>query len=165
MGSGKSTLGKALKQARGIPFIDLDDYLVVKAGKPISLIFEEGGEELFRKMEREALHSLIKANPENLLLACGGGTPCFGDNMALINQAGTSIYLKNSVDTLYQRLLPQKAHRPLIKELDDQELRSFIADLLEKREPYYLQAKHIVTSEQQHIEYIHSLLANPNFEK
>ena len=165
MGSGKSTLGKALNKAKAIPFIDLDDYLIVRAGKPISHIFEEGGEELFRKLEREALISLIEAKPDNLLLACGGGTPCFGDNMDLINQAGPSIYLKNTVDTLYQRLLPQKSHRPLIKELGDEELIDFIKSLLKKRESYYLRAQHILEAEQQNIEYIHSLLANPNHKK
>ena len=163
MGSGKSTLGKALNKVKATPFIDLDDYLVIKAGKPISHIFDEGGEQLFRKMEREALLSLIAAKPEKLLLACGGGTPCFEDNMELINQAGRSIYLKNTVDTLYHRLLPQKAQRPLIKDLSDIELRDFIEYLLQKREPYYLQAKHILQEEQQHIEYIHSLLADPNY--
>ncbi|MEM6799788.1 MAG: shikimate kinase [Bacteroidota bacterium] len=163
MGSGKSTLGKALNKAKAIPFIDLDDYLTVRVGKPISHIFDEGGEKLFRKLEREALLSLIEAKPQNLLLACGGGTPCFGDNMELINQAGSSIYLKNTVDTLYHRLLPQKDQRPLIKDLSDRELWDFIEFLLQKREPYYLKATHVLSAELQHVAHIHSLLADPNY--
>jgi len=158
MGSGKSTLGKALNTQENIPFIDLDDFIVVRAGKPITAIFKEGGETLFRKLEHEALHSLIEAKPENILVACGGGTPCFSQNMNLMNQAGKTIYLKTPVKELTRRLLPQKAHRPLIKHLEDDELEYFIAELLEQRESYYLQAQHILEPESQTPANIQTLL-------
>lgn len=127
-----------------MPFIDLDDFIVVRAGKPITAIFEEGGEVLFRKLEQEALQSLIEARPENILIACGGGTPCFGDNMNYMKKAGETIYLKTPINELARRLLPQKAHRPLIKHLRDEELEPFIQNLLSQRESYYLQADHIL---------------------
>ena len=160
MGSGKSTLGRAVKDAGQLPFIDLDDYIVVRAGKPIPTIFDEGGEALFRKLEVEALQSLIMAKPEKMLIACGGGTPCFGENMKLMNEAGQSFYLKTPLESIYQRLLPQKAERPLIRDLSDEELKEFIADLLEKRESYYLQAKFHLDPEQQHPDFIHNILLN-----
>ena len=157
MGSGKSTLGKAVQADGKIPFIDLDDYIIVRAGKPIAAIFEEGGETLFRKLEREALNSILEAEARHLLIACGGGTPCFEDNMERMNQAGSTIYLKTPVEELARRLLPQKKHRPLIRDLSDSELLDFIRQLLEKRESYYLQAKYQLEPKQQDISHIYSI--------
>lgn len=158
MGSGKSTLGKAVLAEGRIPFIDLDNFIVVRAGKPITAIFEEGGEVLFRKLEQEALQSLIEAKPENILIACGGGTPCFGQNMHLMNEAGKTFYLQTPIPELSRRLLPQRSHRPLIKHLEAEELEIFIQELLEKRESYYLQAQHVLTLEEQTSSKIHELL-------
>lgn len=158
MGSGKSTLGKAILSEGKIPFIDLDDFIVVRAGKPITAIFDEGGEMLFRKLEQEALQSLIEAKPQNMLIACGGGTPCFGENLTYMKNAGETIYLKTPIKELARRLLPQKSHRPLIKHLHDEELEDFIQGLLEQRESYYLQANHILEPEEQHVSKIYELL-------
>lgn len=158
MGSGKSTLGKAILSEGKIPFIDLDDFIVVRAGKPITAIFDEGGEVLFRKLEQEALQSLIEAKPENILIACGGGTPCFGENLRYMKEAGETIYLQTPVKELARRLLPQKSHRPLIKHLRDDELEGFIQDLLKKRESYYLEAQHILEPAEQNVSNIYKLL-------
>ncbi|MEL6254737.1 MAG: shikimate kinase [Bacteroidota bacterium] len=160
MGSGKSTLGRAVKDGGQIPFIDLDDYITVRARKPITAIFDEGGERLFRKLEKEALESLTVAKPAKLLIACGGGTPCFEDNMKLINESGASFYLKTPIESIYQRLLSQKAERPLIRDLSDEELKDFITNLLEKRESYYLQAKYHLEPEQQLPDFIYNILLN-----
>lgn len=138
MGSGKSFTGKQLSRLLEIPFIDLDDYIEEQAGKSIKQIFETEGEHAFRDRERRALHDMIQY--ERAVIACGGGTPCFGDNMAWMNRNGLTVYLKAPVDLLARRLEPETAHRPLLKGLDADELRRFIRQRLRRRAPYYEQA-------------------------
>ena len=99
MGSGKSTLGKALAQRCDIRFIDLDDYIEERAGKKIREIFAEDGEAAFRDLERRML--LEVSDMDNVLVACGGGTPCFGDNMELMNSRGITVLLQTSHERLF----------------------------------------------------------------
>lgn len=138
MGCGKSTLGKALAARCDIRFVDLDDYIEERAGKSIREIFLADGEAAFREMERDALADLA-ATP-NAVIACGGGTPCFGDNMELMNHYGVTVHLCASHGRLLERLKRGRAKRPLIANLGDEELDRFITEQLERRMPYYSKA-------------------------
>lgn len=135
MGSGKSTLGKALAQRCDVRFIDLDDYIEDRAGKKIREIFAEDGEAAFRDLERRML--LEVSGMDNVLVACGGGTPCFGDNMELMNSRGITVLLQTSHARLFERLKRGRHKRPLIASLSDEELEAFIAEQLAKRMAYY----------------------------
>lgn len=142
MGSGKSTAGKKLAAKLGFEFIDLDKFIEQETGKTIPEIFAEKGESEFRALEHNALKKLI--NKEKIVVACGGGTPCYYGNMELMNNNGTTIYLKMSADTLTSRLLNAKDKRPLIENKSEEELRNYITEHLEKREDIYHQAHYIV---------------------
>lgn len=144
MGSGKSTLGKALAARCDIRFIDLDDYIEAKAGKKIREIFADEGENAFRHMERECL--IETSREENVLVACGGGTPCFGDNMELMNGCGMTVLLSASRTRLMERLKRGRAKRPLIASLNDDELEKFVDAQLESRMKHYNKARHVFDS-------------------
>jgi shikimate kinase len=145
MGSGKSHWGKKWSVQLNLPFFDLDDEIEKAEGQKISDIFHTKGEEYLRQVEADVLRSF--ENKDNFILACGGGTPCYKDNMEWINKHGASIYLKTAEGSLYNRLVTEKVHRPLIKELTDEQLRPFIKSKLEEREPYYLKADIVVDEE------------------
>lgn len=140
MGSGKTTLGRGVEARAHITFIDLDEYIEEREGKSISDIFSESGEEGFRIVERDCLREL--AAKDDILVACGGGTPCFHDNMEVMNSRGTTVWLDASVDMLHKRLAEARSRRPLIARLNDEELRSFIVSSLDKRRPFYSRALH-----------------------
>jgi shikimate kinase len=151
MGSGKSAMGRLLAREKGLNFIDLDTYIEGKYHRTIAQIFAQEGEEAFRKKEHDCL--LEVAAFENVVIATGGGAPCFFDNMEMMNAAGETIYLKLTPEHLANRLSSSKAGvRPLINERKGEELLQFISGMLEKREPFYLRAKHIITGNDQEIE-------------
>lgn len=138
MGSGKTTLGRAVAARTGIRFIDLDDYIEEREGCTIREIFASRGEEAFRAIEREALAEVSALT--DTLVACGGGTPCFSGNMELMNSRGTTVYLTAPHSSLLSRLKEGRAKRPLIASLSDAELDTFITDQMSWRHPYYSQA-------------------------
>lgn len=139
MGSGKTTIGKALATQLKVSFVDLDDLIVANAGHPISEIFEGKGEETFRKMEKSALRSL--KNTSDAIIACGGGTPCFYDNMDWMKSNGLTVYLKNTPTQIIQNLGNQIDHRPLLQGKSKKELLEYIEVHLNKRASFYEQAK------------------------
>ena len=140
MGAGKTTIGKALSKELGATFYDLDWYIESRMRKTVAQIFAERGEEGFRKIEHNMLHEV--AEFENVIISCGGGTPCFFDNMDYMNGQGETVYLQASPDVLYNHLKMGKTERPLLKNKTPEEMQVFIAEQLEKREPYYSKAKH-----------------------
>ncbi|MBR6962055.1 MAG: shikimate kinase [Prevotella sp.] len=140
MGAGKTTVGKALSKELGIPFYDLDWYIESRMHKTVAQLFAERGEEEFRKVERNMLHEV--AEFEDVVISCGGGTPCFFDNMEYLNQQGETVYLKADPEVLYGHLLMGKTVRPLLVGKSKEELLAFIREQLEKREPFYTKAKH-----------------------
>lgn len=146
MGSGKSTLGHALAKATGLTFIDLDTYIESRYRKTIRDIFAERGEEGFRQIEKAMLEEV--SSFEDVIVACGGGTPCFFDNMEVMNTSGTTVLLDTTIESLHRRLCHGKAKRPLIANMSDDELKSYIASALEKRMPYYTLAQHRFQSDQ-----------------
>ena len=144
MGSGKSTLGRALATAKNISFVDLDAYIAEREKCSVPDIFKNKGEIYFRKKEALYLQEVLQKE-EDMVLSLGGGTPCFGNNMQLIQAAGAvSIYLKYQPQTLTQRLLQEKDHRPLLAEIKEIDLEEFIRKHLFDRNPYYGQATHII---------------------
>ena len=140
MGSGKTTLGRALGRRLGLQFIDLDLYIESRYMRTISQLFAERGEDKFRSIEREMLHEV--AEMEDVVVACGGGTPCYYDNIDYMNRCGTTVFLSASEDRLFARLSINRNKRPLIKDLDDQSLRIFIRENLALRMPHYSKASH-----------------------
>ena len=140
MGSGKTTVGKALSKETGMMFYDLDWYIESRMRKTVSQIFAEKGEEGFRKIEYNMLHEV--AEFEDVIISCGGGTPCFFNNMDYLNQQGDVIYLKATPETLYKHLLMAKVERPLLKDKTSEELIAYITEHLKEREPFYEKAHH-----------------------
>ncbi|MCM1163074.1 MAG: AAA family ATPase [Muribaculaceae bacterium] len=146
MGCGKTTLGEALARRTGVRFVDLDDYIEVRAGMSIREIFATKGEPEFRRMEREALAELSTPVAHTTIVACGGGTPCTPGNMELMNSVGLTVFLQTSVERLVSRLAVARDHRPLIAQLTDQELRLFVEHQLEARMPFYAKAAEVFDS-------------------
>lgn len=142
MGSGKTTVGHALSNDTGMPFYDLDWYIETRMHSTVKQIFDQKGEEGFRRIEHNMLHEV--AEFENVIVSCGGGTPCFYDNMDYINQQGETVYLKCTPEVLYQHLKMGKTVRPLLLNKTPEEVRVFIEQQLKEREPFYSKAKHIV---------------------
>ena len=142
MGAGKTTVGKALANSLQLPFYDLDWYIEGRMRKTVAQLFAERGEEGFRQVERNMLHEV--AEFEDVVISCGGGTPCFFDNMEYLNAQGETIYLKATPEVLAMHLKMGKVERPLIKGKTEDELLQYIRQSLEEREKYYLQAKHVL---------------------
>lgn len=152
MGSGKSYLGRQLSSAMNIPFTDLDDMIESAAGKSISSIFETGGETAFRLLERKALEVTFTQSPG--IIATGGGTPCFFDNMQHMNEQGLTIWLQCETETLVQRLLPEQSHRPLLRNMDANTLHHFLVQKSEERKPFYQQCHYHIPENEQTISLI-----------
>jgi len=138
MGSGKTYTGRRLASRLGYTFTDLDALIVQRERHSIPDIFAKSGEDTFRQLEREALEAT--KHLEQAVISCGGGTPCFFDNMAWINQHGLSVYLHTTPEVIQTRLRRGQQRRPLIKGMNDSELQEFIGRMIEIRKPYYQQA-------------------------
>lgn len=152
MGCGKSTIAKALSKNIGLPYIDLDEYIEEKTKSAIKDIFKNQGEIYFRKLERECFMELLEG-PQATIIGLGGGTPCYANNHELLKDEGLiSIYLKASINTLFNRLSANKSERPLIADKTDAEMRDFIATHLFERSYYYNQAQHIVSVDYRTVE-------------
>lgn len=145
MGSGKSTLGKRLARKISFEFMDMDHFLEQQEGLSIEELFSQRGEAYFRQQEAGLLQSLDPAR--DMVVATGGGAPCHGNNMELMNQKGVTVYLKMSAASLVSRLQNARAVRPLIKELSGEQLREYVQQKLQEREPVYGKAKCIVKGE------------------
>lgn len=143
MGSGKSTVGQGLARRLGYSFIDMDARIEGEHGMTINEIFEKLGEKAFRKMESNLLKEMVSL--QETVISTGGGLPCTGNNMDLINRKGVSIYLRMEPEALLNRLSRGKSRRPLIRHLSRQELETFIREKLGEREPVYLRAHHTIS--------------------
>lgn len=141
MGAGKTTVGKALANELGLTFYDLDWYIEDRYHRTVAQLFAERGEEGFRKVEQQMLHEV--AEFENVIISCGGGTPCFFNNMEYMNGQAQTVYLKATPDVLYRHLKMSKAERPLLKNKTEEELKEYIKNSLAQRQDYYEKAKYI----------------------
>lgn len=108
-------------------------------------IFEKYGEEAFRKLEHNTLTEALQY--ENVVIATGGGTPCFFDAMPMINESAYSIYIEMHPKSLTQRLLHAKKVRPLTKNKTEEELFAYVTEKLAQREPFYKQAHYVIKGE------------------
>lgn len=142
MGSGKSTFGKKLSEKLGYTLLDTDQAMEAIEKKSVSEIFQEKGEEYFRRLEADVLHSSVMQ--QKIIISCGGGTPCYFDNMDWMNERGLTVYLKMPAEILFGRLRERKTKRPLIAKLSDPELKDFIFQKLSEREIFYLKSKMIM---------------------
>ncbi len=156
MGSGKSFYGKRLASKLNMDFIDLDHLIEKKEGQSISDIFATKNEKGFRQIEKKYLESLQKKT--NVVIACGGGTPCFYNNMQWMNENGKTIYLKTSKNLLLQRLKEGQRNRPLLENLSTVELRSFIKSKMETRAHKYEMAEQVVYQRVGDLKYLEKLL-------
>jgi len=146
MASGKTSIGKKLAKQLNLSFIDLDDYISQQENLSVTAIFKEKGEIYFRKKETYFLEELLKST-KSFVLALGGGTPCYGDNLKIINLHSNSFYLKRSLESTYDKLskLKNKHKRPLITSISNADLKEFIAKHLFERAPFYEQAAHVIS--------------------
>lgn len=141
-GAGKTTLGRRLAEDYGLHFIDLDSYIEQEESEGIPALFVKYGEAGFRELEHSYLQKLIEENETLAIVACGGGTPCFYDNMDMMKQAGTVVYLYVDVRELALNLEKSAEERPLLKGKDD--LVHYLSELLAQREACYERADHIL---------------------
>ncbi len=148
MGSGKSTVGKLIAAKTGKAYLDLDTLIEKDAGLSIAEIFSAHGEIWFRKKEMEVLSKTLNDNPD-IVLALGGGTPCFGNNMEeILSHSDKVFYLKASVETLTARLANEKEQRPMISHLGEEELDDFVRKHLFERNFFYLRSPHVIGVDQ-----------------
>lgn len=157
MGSGKTTIGKELAHALNYPFYDLDQYIEQQLQKSIANIFEQDGEEQFRQYETYYLIEIINKS-EQAIIASGGGTPCFNQNLQLMQSNGITVYLRAKADTIYKRIKNTAHQRPLLQHRSDNELKQWISTTIQQREAYYMQAQHVIDVEETSIPLIISLL-------
>ena len=137
-------LGKEFAARLGLPFADLDVHIEATVGMPIPEIFEKRGELFFRKREHELLKELLESG-ESMVLSLGGGTPAYAGNMDLVTRATPhSFYLQHSIPSLVGRLEKERADRPLIAHLPEEELYDFIGKHIFDRVPFYTQAAHSI---------------------
>jgi shikimate kinase len=142
MGAGKTTYGKKFAVQTGLSFIDLDQHIEARYSRTVRQIFAEQGEAAFRKIEGKMLREV--AGFENIVIATGGGTPCFDDNMAFMNGVGTTVYLKVRADELMRRTEVHRHTRPVLQNRSGEELKQFIAASLEERSRFYEQAAIVI---------------------
>lgn len=146
MGAGKTTLGKYAARINHLHFLDLDEYIEQKTGMNVRDLFREKGEDYFRQIERKSLEEVCAIEDLDLLVSCGGGTPCFFDNMDLMNRSGHTVYLDMSAARLTDRLRQAKDKRPLLNSIDG-DLQVFVHKKLMERAGFYTQAQSIVAEE------------------
>lgn len=138
MASGKTTFGRALARELGVDFIDLDFYIEQRFRKSVKDIFATEGEERFRKIERNMLREAGEF--ENVVISCGGGTPCYFDNMQYMNGRGTTVWLRATVERTVERLLSAPAKRPLVEGKSREELAEYVSHHMAERLPWYSQS-------------------------
>jgi shikimate kinase len=153
MGSGKSYWGRQLSEKLQIPFFDLDEQVESQEGKAINEIFADKGEEYFRMLEKDTLH-IISESHGSFIMATGGGTPCYFNNIEYMKKSGTTVWINTPVELLFERLLKEKNNRPLIRNLDDAQLKSFIIRKFSDRKIYYEQAEMVVDESEKSLEKI-----------
>lgn len=146
MGAGKSFLGKIWGEVHSIPFYDLDKLIEDEERITVENIFATFGEDYFREREAAVLRNTDRF--ENCIIACGGGTPCYFDNMQWMNKNGATVFLNESEINIYNHLKNDKKIRPLIISQDDKSLQAFIKNKLQQRIPFYNECRLVLTSDQ-----------------
>jgi len=152
MTSGKSSVGKLLANSLEYDFIDLDDEISGRLEMDIPTIFAKKGEIYFRRQETQTLEEILGSRT-NFVLSLGGGTPCYGNNMQIVNNStSNSFYLNLSIPRLVERIAKEKAARPLVANIPDAELHEFVGKHLFERAPFYAMAAHTIFTEDKTME-------------
>ena len=153
MGCGKTKVGKKLSKKIGARFIDLDAEIEHFYSKSISQIFDDLGEIEFRKIERKILLKILNNNDFHVL-SLGGGTPCYFDNMELINKkTNLTFFLNLESKVLVERLFSRKSKRPIIKSINDKnQMLNFVNKHLFERNVYYSKANYTINSNKRDVE-------------
>lgn len=138
MGTGKSHWGIQWAKENDLEFFDMDALIEKEEQASVVDIFEKAGEDYFRVKEASLLRDLLKN--DNCIISCGGGAPCFYDNINLMNQNGTTVYLTASPQYILEKVLLEKEKRPIINHINEAELLFFIEQKLKERTPFYNQA-------------------------
>lgn len=148
MGSGKTSLGKKLAGALSLNFIDLDQYIEFETQQAINTIFKQQGEDYFRSLETKSLVKLLK-NSEQIqhVIALGGGTVCFNQNLELVKKHGLVVYLELPLKVIIGRLKKDKENRPLVKDLKEEDLIKTVSELFAQREKYYQAADYTLDAQ------------------
>jgi len=158
MGVGKSTIGKKLALQMNVNFIDVDNEIELSEKTTIKEIFKKRGEEYFRKIES----TILKRIEPNSIVACGGGLPCYNDNIKYINKNGVSIYLYADANNIFKRIKKDITNRPLINDMKKKDLKSYIKSKVRERSEIYKKANFTINtntkSETEILTQIHSLL-------
>lgn len=157
MGCGKSRLGRLLSEHLGLQFVDMDDYIEERNCKTVPQIFADHGEDGFRQRERKALEELAEFT--DIIIATGGGAPCFYDNIDLMNKTGKTVFLNIDPAILADRLMSSKTERPLIKGKSRDELVAFIDETLKKRMQFYSQAQFEITEPDFDLDVLHNMIS------
>lgn len=161
MGSGKSYWGKLWAKKKGCIFIDIDECIEKTEGQSIEMIFEKKGEAYFRQIESSVLRSTMEY--DDCIIACGGGTPCFDDNMNWMNSNGTTIFLQSTASQLLQNILLETDKRPLIKNIDQHELLNYIEQKLSERIEYYKMASMTIDTQVLHENSIDNIILHQTY--
>lgn len=144
MGCGKSTLGRKLSKVTNFRFVDMDSEIEQREGASVGDIFKFAGEEYFRRAERTLIEELAETEGD-MIISTGGGAPTWTDNMAYMNRKGECVYLRRTAQQIASRLSPNgRQKRPKLRGLNDEELVAFMTQNMAEREPFYMQARHIV---------------------
>lgn len=160
MGSGKTHWGKIWAEHAGMEFYDLDEIIETAEKQTIDNIFSKKGESYFRKQEAFLLRSLIEK--DNCIVACGGGTPCYDNNMDWMNENGTTVFLEANPVRLLENVLLEYDKRPLIKRINKGELLFFIEQKLNERNPFYKKANFNLAVEQLETKTIQDIIEQIN---
>jgi shikimate kinase len=153
MGSGKTYWGRQLSEKLRLPFFDLDEQIETHEGKTINQLFAEYGEEHFRLLEKDMLH-IITESHESFIMATGGGAPCYFNNIEYMNNTGTTVWVNTPVEVLFERLVKEKANRPLLKDLNDSQIKNFILKKFSDRKIFYELAEISVEEDSKNIDII-----------
>lgn len=151
MGAGKTHWGRILGQRLSIPFFDLDEEIVRSEGRSVNDLFAQEGEEFFRVKEKEVLHLITESNP-SFVMACGGGSPCYFNNIEYMNEAGLTVWMNTPAAVLFSRLIKGRESRPLLKGLSEDQLRGFIHKKFSDRKIYYQQCQVMIDDEEISVE-------------
>ncbi|MEA3480091.1 MAG: shikimate kinase [Bacteroidota bacterium] len=157
MGAGKTTIGRSLAKKLKYKFVDLDELFEDKFHFSIANFFDRFGEDKFREFEHQLLKQTIIEH-DDLIISTGGGTPCFYDNMDIMNKNGLTLYIRMHEHSLKHRLLRSRRRRPVLPGLREDEMEAFINKLMEYREPIYQRANFTVKGEDLDIDEIVSLI-------
>ncbi len=156
MGAGKTYWSQRIAEKFNYAWVDLDQMIEKETSLTIKEIFETNREDYFREKERDILHKLTPI--KNIIIATGGGTPCFHNNMQWMNEHGITIWIDEPVHILLKRLIPEKHNRPLIQNFADDELVIFLSDKFNERKPFYEQAHHHLSGNEISIEHFDTIL-------